>query len=97
MIHAYDRCRAHVEWDNLHHHACTEVRASHLSGECHALREWERFFFGVSNHFKQCIRRRAIMSVRFNPTCQSDEQAERAVDEVLDICMKDTEPFGVAP
>lgn len=27
LIHAYDKCRAEVDWNNCLHHACTEVRA----------------------------------------------------------------------
>ena len=25
LIHAYDHCRAHLDWNNLQHLACTEV------------------------------------------------------------------------
>jgi len=25
LIHAYDHCRAHVDWSNLEHLACSEV------------------------------------------------------------------------
>eukprot|EP01087_Luapelamoeba_hula_P004280 TRINITY_DN14213_c0_g1_i2.p1 TRINITY_DN14213_c0_g1~~TRINITY_DN14213_c0_g1_i2.p1 ORF type:complete len:188 (+),score=30.61 TRINITY_DN14213_c0_g1_i2:3-566(+) len=34
LIHAYDDCRAHVDWDNCKHHACTEIRAANLSKDC---------------------------------------------------------------
>ena len=26
LIHAYDYCRAHLDWNNLKHLACTEVK-----------------------------------------------------------------------
>ena len=26
LVHAYDHCRAHMDWNNLQHVACTEVR-----------------------------------------------------------------------
>lgn len=26
LVHSYDYCRAHLDWDNLQHLACTEVR-----------------------------------------------------------------------
>ncbi|GMH69543.1 hypothetical protein TL16_g05185 [Triparma laevis f. inornata] len=34
LIHALDQCRAKTDWSNLRHHACSEIRASNLSGEC---------------------------------------------------------------
>jgi hypothetical protein len=34
LIHAYDHCRAEVDVTNLQHHACMEVRAASLSGDC---------------------------------------------------------------
>jgi len=34
LVHAYDHCRAYVDWSNCVHHACSEVRAANLSGDC---------------------------------------------------------------
>jgi hypothetical protein len=34
LLHAYDHCRAHIDPTNLAHHACMEVRAASLSGDC---------------------------------------------------------------
>ena len=28
LVHAYDHCRAHVDWNNLQHIACTEVQSA---------------------------------------------------------------------
>lgn len=42
-IHVYDHCRAVVDWDgNCAHHACTEVRAAALSGDCSMTNELYR-------------------------------------------------------
>lgn len=46
LVHAYDHCRAHVDWSNLQHIACTEVSrahpTNHLSLSTHKLpRLWE--------------------------------------------------------
>ena len=46
LIHAYDQCRANVNWKNCQHHACSEVRAAALSGDCN----W-KFEFG-RGHFQ---------------------------------------------
>ena len=36
LIHAYDDCaRRNMNWMDLKHHACSEVRAANLSGDCH--------------------------------------------------------------
>ncbi|KAE8240889.1 hypothetical protein A4X03_0g8272, partial [Tilletia caries] len=34
MIHWWDHCRFQVNWDNLRHNACSEIRAASLSGDC---------------------------------------------------------------
>ena len=47
LIHAFDDCRAEVNWSNCMHHACTEIRAARLSGDCTMLREFQRANFGV--------------------------------------------------
>lgn len=28
LVHSYDYCRAHLDWEDLQHLACTEVRVS---------------------------------------------------------------------
>lgn len=50
LIHAYDYCRADVDPTNLKHHACLEVRASNLSGDCTFMREARLGHFEVTNH-----------------------------------------------
>ena len=51
LVHMYDHCRAHVDWDNLYHVACTEVRAANLSTECFFWKEnFARFKFGWKKH-----------------------------------------------
>ncbi|EPQ28092.1 uncharacterized protein PFL1_04419 [Pseudozyma flocculosa PF-1] len=94
MIHWFDHCRFKVRWDNLAHHACSEIRAATLSGDCDLLREWGRREYGLKGQFQKCIKRRAALSVAANPSCQGDlERAKREVDLVFDSCFKDTRPF----
>ena len=45
MIHLFDHCRFKVDWNNCLHHACSEVRAASLSGDCRWTRELRRGFF----------------------------------------------------
>ena len=46
LIHAYDDARARLDWGNLRHHACTEIRAALLSGDCTFGRELDRGMIG---------------------------------------------------
>lgn len=44
LIHAFDQCRAKIDWKDCEHHACSEVRAAALSGDC----DW-KYEFGRGN------------------------------------------------
>lgn len=69
-IHAFDACRAKVDWTNCVHHACSEIRAATLSGDCSFAREFFlRRNFGFAKQFQRCVRRRAELSVGYNPNC----------------------------
>ncbi|KAH0835113.1 hypothetical protein AYO21_09709 [Fonsecaea monophora] len=97
MVHAYDHLRFKTNLtleDDLRHAACSEIRASNLSGEC----RWANEFFrnkilSFTNHHQDCVRRRAIRSVMGRPNCKDDVQAVKVVNEVWDSCFRDTRPF----
>ncbi|EWC47049.1 hypothetical protein DRE_03811 [Drechslerella stenobrocha 248] len=95
MVHAYDHLRFQVDWDNPKHLACSEIRASTLSGECRPWQEWTvRGQWKFLRHMEQCVRRRATISVSGHPKCKGDlEAASKIVDQVFDSCYKDTRPF----
>lgn len=40
-----------------------------------------------------CVKRRAVLSVIANPSCESQEMAEKVVNEVWESCSNDTRPF----
>ena len=42
QVHAFDDCRAKVDWSNCVHHACSEIRAANLSGDCSFMQEMMR-------------------------------------------------------
>ena len=48
MIHWWDHCRFNVNWDDLRHHACSEIRAASLSGDCNLGREFLRRQYGFT-------------------------------------------------
>ncbi|XP_064400364.1 mitochondrial inner membrane protease ATP23 homolog isoform X2 [Halichondria panicea] len=97
LVHTYDYCRAHLDWDNLEHLACTEIRAANLSGECFFWKEnFTRFKFGWRKHHQVCVRERAMKSV----LCIRDipeKEAKRVVDKVFQTCFRDTVPFERVP
>ncbi|KAL8795890.1 MAG: hypothetical protein Q9182_007474 [Xanthomendoza sp. 2 TL-2023] len=95
MVHAYDYLRFNVDLDNnLRHAACSEIRAGTLSGECRWFREfWTNGQYKFTQHFQDCIRRRAVLSVAGRPGCKDDVQAAKVVNEVWDSCFSDTRPF----
>ncbi|KAG2219514.1 hypothetical protein INT45_002831, partial [Circinella minor] len=93
MVHLYDHQRFKVDWFNLRHHACSEVRAASLSGDCNWSREIQRGFYTFTKQHQACVKRRAVLSVTENPNCNSKEEAERAVASVFDSCFADTRPF----
>jgi inner membrane protease ATP23 len=97
LIHAIDMCRSKMDpLRNCMQLACTEIRAENLSGECNMKWEFLRAklngFFG---HGQQCVRRRAIDSVKANPNCTA--KAEAYVDAAMERCYKDTFPFERHP
>ncbi|VVT49773.1 uncharacterized protein SAPINGB_P002436 [Magnusiomyces paraingens] len=94
LVHAYDHCKFDVDWANLRHHACSEIRASSLSGECRMMNQIvKNKIFKFSKGHQDCVRRRATLSVRSNPACKSDEEAAKVVNQVFESCFNDTRPF----
>ena len=95
LIHAIDMCR--TKMDPLHnciHLACTEIRAENLSGECSFFKEIPRMA-SYRKHGQECVRRRAILSVKANPTCSA--RAEEYVDAALPRCFQDHYPYDRHP
>lgn len=96
LIHAYDHCRAaNLNWSDCEHHACSEIRAANLSGDCAWKQEVFRGNVGISGQHQECVKRRATLSVNMNPNCAGN--AREAVDKVYDVCFKDTAPFDRIP
>lgn len=93
MLHWWDNCRFKVDWNDLRQHACSEVRAASLSGDCRWGREVRRLHFSVVKQHQECARRRAVLSIMGNPRCSGEEHAKQVVDDVFQSCFNDTRPF----
>lgn len=97
LLHAYDHCRAaNLDWSNCEHHACSEIRAANLSGDCAWKRELLRGNTNIQKQHQICVRRRALISVGLNPNC-SMLRATSAIDRVWNTCYNDTQPFDRVP
>ena len=71
LVHAYDACRVKAfDASKCLEHACTEIRASAMSGECGLLHEMARGNIALTNGHNACVKRRATISVSANPACQ---------------------------
>ena len=95
LIHMHDHLRFNVDWANdIRHHACAEIRASSLSGECRWTREsFGRGVWDFTRQHQECVRRRATLSVSGHPLCNGKEHAESVVNQVFGSCFADTRPF----
>lgn len=95
LIHAFDHCRANIDWNDIDHVACAEVRAQNLSGECGFMQELNRGHLDLKKHHQACVRRRAELSVRqVNP---DPVVAAAAVERVFARCFADTAPYTRIP
>lgn len=65
LIHAFDHCRNKLDWSNGEHHACSEVRAASLSGDCNWKYEFMRKNFNVAKQHQVCFGLWYYMDVMF--------------------------------
>lgn len=94
LIHAYDYCRVKFDFANCRHHACSEIRAANLSGDC----KWSRELFRgnatkLAAQHQACVQRRAILSLKSNPACADCKDIDKLVKDVFPHCFSDTAPF----
>ena len=47
MIHMFDHATTSLNWSNAQQMACSEIRATNLSGECRWMREFMRGYLGT--------------------------------------------------
>ncbi|TYZ63305.1 hypothetical protein PybrP1_009094 [[Pythium] brassicae (nom. inval.)] len=95
LIHAFDHCRAKMDWNNCEQHACSEVRAAALSGDCNWKYEFFRKNFNVAKQHQICTRRRARLSIEHNEACKGKE--DECLDKVFETCYRDVSPYREIP
>ncbi|TMW60423.1 hypothetical protein Poli38472_000465 [Pythium oligandrum] len=95
LIHAFDHCRAKLDWKSCEHHACSEVRAAALSGDCDWKNEFFRKNFNIAKQHQICTRRRAKLSITNNEECKGKE--DECLDKIFDSCYRDVAPYREIP
>lgn len=95
MIHMFDYCRNKLDFKNLDHLACTEVRAANLT-HCSflsALLNGDIEFGSVKKRHQICVKNKALASILAVRNV-SREEAIDAVKRVFPKCYSDLEPIG---
>ncbi|KAJ4432682.1 mitochondrial inner membrane protease ATP23 homolog [Periplaneta americana] len=95
MIHMFDYCRNNLDFKNLDHLACTEIRAANLT-HCSFLSAWHQGDaspFRVQQQHQECVKTKAMQSV-LAVRSVTEEQARAAVNRVFSRCYADLEPIG---
>ena len=90
LVHMYDFCSAKLDFTDLSHLACTEVRAANLA-HCSSLRDAAAF-----PNREDCVKGRATDSVLAMTSVNGTVAAE-AVEKVFKKCYADLEPVGRTP
>ncbi|GLC36051.1 hypothetical protein PLESTF_001253300 [Pleodorina starrii] len=90
-----------LDWSDCRQHACTEIRAANLSGDCSLLQELLRgnlplLPLGWAAQQRACVARRAALSVAMNPACGTREAAAAVVAEMMPACLADTAPLDAS-
>ncbi|XP_029647733.1 mitochondrial inner membrane protease ATP23 homolog [Octopus sinensis] len=98
FIHAFDYCRAKVDFMNIHHLACTEIRAANFM-HCSfmaAMSAGSASPFNIKQKHADCVKQQAVKSIVIVRNI-SNEAALEIVNEVFDKCYNDLEPVGRIP
>ncbi|GFY60028.1 mitochondrial inner membrane protease ATP23 homolog [Trichonephila inaurata madagascariensis] len=95
MVHMFDFCRAHIDFKNVDHLLCTEIRAANLM-HCSflsALVMGTASLIRIRKQHRECVKRKALASVMAVREL-SEEEAKAAMERVFEKCYNDLEPLG---
>lgn len=95
MIHMFDYCKNKLDFKNIDHLACTEIRAANLTycSFMSAMIDGDAALWNMKKKHQECVKRRAALSV-LAARGVTTEEARAAVDRVFDKCYNDLEPIG---
>lgn len=95
MIHMFDYCNNDLDFKNIDHLACTEIRAANLT-HCSfmsAMIQGDASPFRVAKAHANCVKTKALCSVLAVRKVTAEEALD-AVNRVFDKCYNDLEPIG---
>ncbi|KAK9503412.1 hypothetical protein O3M35_009968 [Rhynocoris fuscipes] len=95
MIHMFDYCNNKVDFKNLDHLACTEIRAANLT-HCSftsAMLQGDVSPWDFKNRHQDCVKTKALNSI-LAVRKVSLRDAFEAIERVFSKCYNDMEPIG---
>lgn len=95
MVHMFDYCRNELEFKNIEHVACTEIRAANLvhCSFMSAMMQGQASPFHIKKAHQDCVKNVAKASVKAARKV-TEEEAKSVVDKVFPMCYNDLEPIG---
>lgn len=95
MIHMFDYCTNNLDFKNIEHLACTEIRAANLA-HCSFLSAYAQVdadFFNIKKKHQECVKSKAYHSILAVRNI-SKEEAVSVIEKVFPKCYNDMEPIG---
>ncbi|KAJ8957046.1 hypothetical protein NQ314_006605 [Rhamnusium bicolor] len=95
MIHMFDYCQNHLDFKNIDHLACTEVRAANLA-HCSFISAWingDASPINIKEAHQNCVKSKALSSVLAARNVTKLEAID-AIERVFPKCYPDLEPIG---
>ncbi|CAO1367639.1 unnamed protein product [Diamesa hyperborea] len=95
FIHMFDYCRNDLDFKNIDHLACTEIRAANLT-HCSFMSAWSQGDaspFNIKAAHQNCVKTKALASVLAVRKVTNDEAID-AIERVFPKCYADLEPIG---
>ncbi|XP_060535062.1 mitochondrial inner membrane protease ATP23 homolog [Cylas formicarius] len=95
MIHMFDYCQNKLDFKNLDHLACTEIRAANLA-HCSFMSAWmagDTSIFNFKQSHQTCVKNKALSSILAARNV-TEEEGMRAIERVFTKCYNDLEPVG---
>ncbi|KAL1518090.1 hypothetical protein ABEB36_001767 [Hypothenemus hampei] len=95
MIHMFDYCKNNLDFRNIDHLACTEIRAANLA-HCSFASAWmngDTSIFNFKETHQNCVKTKALSSVMAVRNI-TKLQAIDAIERVFTRCYNDLEPIG---
>ena len=89
----FDDCSSKIDWSDLRHLACSEVRAANLAHCLGPLSGFMRDGAPLLDGHAACVKAKASRSVQLVGKV-SKEQAVSVVEQVFNKCYLDLEPIG---